>query len=166
MTGREVNIGVLFCDRDLSRASRIPTTQGRSKTMKRALALIMMASLVFACSSDSDSPTAPSAEVIEGTFQLQELRVTGGGIDGALTPPVATGQVVATADGRFTATVGIPSEGFEESASGTYSVSGTTLILTYDDGTVEEWFISEDRNLVAGTTTEEGVTLGLTYARA
>ena len=130
--------------------------------------IVLLAFIAIGCSSDGDggSPVAPAVpEVLDGTFALQQVRVQGDGADVTLTPAVS-GSVTGTSDGRFTATLNVPDAGYSGTFSGSYAVSGNTLTLTYDDGTVEVWTISEDRKMVSGTFVEEGVTITPTFARA
>jgi hypothetical protein len=125
--------------------------------------------MAIGCSSDGDSstPVAPTApEVLDGTFDLQQVRVQGDGADVTLTPPAVSGSVTVTSDGRFTATLNVPDAGYSGTFSGSYVVSGNTLTLTYDDGTVEVWTISEDRTMVSGTFVEDGMTVTPTFAMA
>ena len=142
--------------------------------MKRAAFFVLTALLFFSCSSNDNGSTPTistptitvnGTEVLSATFTLQEIRVRGNGIDSTLSPPAATGTAVATSDGRFTSNISIPSQNFEASFSGSYSISGNTLTMNWDDGTVEQWTISADRNQVLGAGTSEGFTLTQTWVR-
>ena len=85
--------------------------------------IILLAFIAVGCSSGGDgSPVAPQ-EVLNGTYVLQGVRVQGTGVDVTLTPPAVTGNVVVTADGRFTATLNIPDAGLNGAWSGNYTVS-------------------------------------------
>jgi hypothetical protein len=136
--------------------------------MKRIAALTLLAAFVFvSCSSGGGDggPTAPS-EVMEGTFILQQITLTEGTTITTLAPPAATGQVVVTPDGRFQATMDMPIGGVSGSWAGSYIVSGTSLTLNYDDGAVEVWTISPDRNQVSTTEIEGAMTLTIVFVRA
>ena len=135
--------------------------------MTKAIFCVLAALLFFSCDDNTGNGTISTGapEVLDAAYTLQEVRVTGNGTDVTLSPPAATGTAVVTSDGRITTTVSIPSQSFEETFSGTYSVSGNTLTLNWDDGTVEQWTISADRNQVLGAGTSEGFTLTQTWVR-
>lgn len=148
----------------------------RSSFSRLTMCLIVTAFLIAAgCSSDGNGtdPTITGPiitdqdgnELLAATYTLQEIRVRGDGIDTTLSPPAATGTAVATSDARFTSNISIPSQNFEASFSGNYSVSGNTLTLNWDDGTVEQWTISADRSRIMGAGTAEGFTLTQTWVR-
>ncbi len=133
--------------------------------MKKLLCILLVAPLFISCGNGGDGgPTAPT-EFLEGTFVLQSVRVSGNGTDVTVSPPAATGEVVATADGRFIATFRMPSAGIDGSWTGSYTISGTELLLRYDNGTTELWTISADRNLISGRFLEEGFTVEPVYVR-
>ena len=140
--------------------------------MKKIAALTFLAAFAFlSCSSGGDGdggPTAPSAapEVMDGTYNLQQITVTEGATVTTFTPPAANGQVIVTSDGRFQATIDIPIAGFGGSWTGSYLVSGTTLTLNYDDGSVETWTITPDRSQISTTEVEGTATVNIVFVRA
>lgn len=146
-------------------------TQG-GIVMKKIAALTLLAAFAFlSCSSGGGGdggPTAPSAppEVMDGTFNLQQITVTEGTTVTTFTPPAANGQVIVTSDGRFQATIDIPVGDFSGSWTGSYFVSGTTLTLNYDDGTIEVWAISPDRSQISNTVVEGTATVTIVFVRA
>ena len=129
----------------------------------------LLAIVAIGCSSggDNGSPVAtPVPEVLDGTFNLQQVRVQGSGLDVNLTPPAVSGSVTVSSDGRFTARLSVPDAGYTGTYTGTYAVTGNTLTLMYDDGTTEVWTISEDRTVVSSTIVEEDLTITPTFALA
>jgi WD40 repeat protein len=136
--------------------------------MRRSFAFVLFFVLALSdlsCGGGSDgSPTAPSG-AFEGTFVLETVNGTMEGQPITLVPPAITGSVVFSPDGRFAGTLSAPAFEIAESASGSYTVTNSSLTLNYDDGTVEVWTLSEDRNRMSGNFTEEGVDLAVTWVR-
>jgi len=134
--------------------------------MRRLCVIVLFCVLALSglsCSGGSDgSPTAPSG-AFEGTFVIEKVNGTVDGQPITLVPPAITGSVVFSPDGRFAGTLSAPAFDLAESATGSYTVTDSSLMLNYDDGTVQVWTLSEDRNRMSGSFTEGGVDLAVTW---
>jgi hypothetical protein len=136
--------------------------------MRRSLLMVLSAVLVLSCvgcNGGSDGGITAPSDTIAGAFILQEVNTVLDGQPLQLVPPAVSGTLVLTTDGRFSGNVSAPDFEIEEAAAGSYTVSGSTLRLVYDDGTVESWTISPDRNQISGTTTVEDVAISALWVR-
>ena len=126
--------------------------------------LALMAFTVFACGGSGGSGTTGPSSILQGTFVFKEATVTEGGTTITVRPPDMTGSYTFTADGRFTGVIGGRLMD-EESWAGSFTVNGLTVTLNYDNGTVEKWSTSPDRNQLSSTLVEGGTSFTLLFVR-
>jgi hypothetical protein len=132
--------------------------------VKKLLVLILAVFLLASCGGGGDGGTGPS-NVFQGTFVHQRSTMTVEGATIVLTPPQMTGSIAFTADGRFTLTLGGQNIS-TDTYTGNCTVAGSEVTLSYDDGSVEVWTLSPDRNTLTGTFYEEGLAVSSVFQRS
>jgi hypothetical protein len=132
------------------------------RDMKRILMTALVLSLFVGCGGSSTSST-PDFEGVFVLFQIRNVSTTEGTT--IITPPTARGRLNFSANGTFSGFFVFAVLGINRTDSGTFTVNGSTLKLTYSDGSVENWQISGDRNRITTVEVEPGETTTFIFVR-
>ena len=76
----------------------------------------------------------PESIRLRGTYTLGGITLVRGGVTVMLSAPDVTGSLTFT-QSRYTVSYSAPDMGVMDTDSGTYTLSGSTITLTSDDGT-------------------------------
>ena len=125
--------------------------------MKQAIGVLTVV-LLLGCGSDNPL----GSESLAGTYSLVSMEITEGGVTRTVKPPVI-GTLVLAGTGSYTAT--FAGEGFTENDSGTFSVSGNTMVFSSADGSSTTATLSADRKTITYSETEAGITATMAFVR-
>ncbi len=121
------------------------------------LAVIMVAGGA-GCSGDDFSPTTSN---MAGIYNFTKITVTDGGVTGTIIAPDVSGTIILTSIGTYTVDIRIG--GDRTAGSGTYAISGDTIIIDNGDGIGP---ITDDGRKFSFTTVEGGTTGVFEFTRS
>jgi hypothetical protein len=131
---------------------------------KLALLALFTLTVTAGCNSGGGSGPTASSETLSGTYAIQSMTVSQGGVTVTMTPPQVNGNLIFTPEGTFTGFFSAPNTTTENYA-GTYTLDGSVITLNYNDGVVEVWDISPDRSRIFTTDVVEGATVSIELVR-
>ncbi len=114
------------------------------------------------CGDDEGGDTLTHEEKLAGTYTLFSVEVEENGVSITLRPPDISGSFVLNAGGSWSASLGIPSIGFDEASSGS-SWSATAALIIYDEGTPDPYTLTG--NTLVLTYDENGEKIVATFKK-
>ena len=124
------------------------------------LAVVMVAGLAGCPNSGDDF--SPTVSNMAGVYTPTKVTYTEGGITVTLVPPDISGTLNLTAVGTYT--VDLTMGGTRETFSGTYAISGDTIIFDGDGS--EHGTITDDGRKISITGVDEGQAIFIEFIRS